>query len=80
MVEMTQRSDVRVPEADDAARRLAHAVRDACVRAALEGYEQAGLSGLCAEGRWEMAVDAMRSMELDAVVVEITECATSHRS
>src|SRR5579862_6180411 len=37
-------------------RELARAVRDACVDAALEAYETAGLGGLCAEGRWEAAV------------------------
>jgi len=55
------------------AHRLAIAVRDACVHTALEGYELAGLSGLCAEGRWEVAVDAMVSLELDSVVSEVTD-------
>ena len=54
--------------ADDGRRRLAEAVRNACLNAAVNGYEQAGISGLCAEGRWEMAVDAIRSLDLDAVV------------
>jgi len=53
---------------DAATRRLAAAVRDACLRAALEAHEQAGLGGLCAEGRWEVAVDAIRSLDVDAVV------------
>ena len=53
--------------------RLARVVREACVRAALDAYEQAGVSGLCAEGRWELAVDAMRSLDLDAVVHEHPE-------
>lgn len=53
---------------EDARQLLAQAVRDACVQAALDGYEQAGMSGLCAEGRWEMAVDAMRSLDLAAVL------------
>ena len=53
---------------DEARRLLAEVVRDACVRAALDGYEQAGMSGLCAEGRWEMAVDSMRSLDLAAVL------------
>jgi hypothetical protein len=53
--------------------RLARIVREACVRAALDAYEQAGFSGLCAEGRWEVAVDAMRSLDLDAVVQELPE-------
>jgi pentatricopeptide repeat protein len=26
-------------------------------------YEDAGISGLCAEGRWEMALDALRSID-----------------
>jgi hypothetical protein len=43
---------------------LAEAVRRRCIEAALEAYEAAGLSGLCAEGRWEAAVDAMRRLDL----------------
>jgi hypothetical protein len=52
-------------------RRIAQAVREACVRAALEGYEQAGLSGLCDEGRWEMAIDSIRSLDVDALLHEV---------
>ena len=43
------------------------------MRAALDAYEQAGVSGLCVEGRWELAVDAMRSLDLDAVIQEHPE-------
>ncbi len=46
----------------------AEAVRDACLRAALDGYERAGLGGLCEEGRWEMVLDSIRSLDVDAVV------------
>jgi hypothetical protein len=53
--------------------RLAHVVREACVRVALDAYEQAGVSGLCAEGRWELAVDAMRSLDLSAMIQEHPE-------
>ena len=53
---------------DDVARHLAREVQEACLSAALEGYEQAGLSGLCAEGRWEMAIDAVRALDLGFVV------------
>jgi formiminotetrahydrofolate cyclodeaminase len=42
----------------------AEAIRRALVDAAAAAYEDAGLSGLCAEGRWEAAVDAMRSLDL----------------
>ena len=43
---------------------MAEAVRQACIDAALRAYEDAGLSGLCHEGRWEYAVDAMRGVDL----------------
>ncbi len=49
-------------------RDLAETVRQACVRAALEAYEQAGLSGLCDEGRWEMAIDTLRTLDLDKIL------------
>lgn len=41
-------------------------VREALIRAALDGYEQAGISGLCDEGRWEAAISAMRRLDLGA--------------
>ncbi|NJD35313.1 MAG: acetyltransferase [Betaproteobacteria bacterium] len=47
---------------------LAAAVRKACVLAALDGYERAQIAGLCQEGAWEAAVDAMRMLDLDALV------------
>jgi hypothetical protein len=47
---------------------LAEAVRDACLRAAMQAYENAGISGLCGEGRWEMAVQALRGLDLRPVV------------
>jgi hypothetical protein len=43
---------------------LAAAVRDACIQAALDGYEQAQIAGLCHEGAWECAVDAIRRLDL----------------
>jgi hypothetical protein len=53
---------------DDERRRLAEAVRSACIRAALDGYEQAGVDGLCHEGAWEVAVDAIRRLDLAAIL------------
>jgi hypothetical protein len=41
-------------------------IREALIRAALDGYEQAGISGLCEEGRWEAAISAMRRIDLTA--------------
>ncbi len=48
--------------------RLAEAVRDACRKAAREAYENAGISGLCEEGRWECAISAIRALDLEAVI------------
>lgn len=42
--------------------RLATEVRDLCLQELLEAYEQAGVSGLCAEGRWEVAVGRVRAL------------------
>ena len=47
---------------------LAAAVRNACVLAALDGYERAQIAGLCQEGAWECAVDAMRMLDLKAIL------------
>jgi hypothetical protein len=47
---------------------LAEKVRAACLNAALGAYEDAGVSGLCAEGRWEAALAAIRHLDLSGVV------------
>jgi hypothetical protein len=47
--------------------RIAEAVPEECLRAALEVYERAGLADSCDEGRWEMAIDAIRSLNLHAI-------------
>jgi len=52
----------------DLKRRLAEAVRDACLKAARDAYENAGISGLCEEGRWECAVAAIRSLDIKAII------------
>ena len=44
----------------------AEAARQACIAAALAAYEEAGMLGLCAEGRWEAAISAMRTLDLRA--------------
>lgn len=52
----------------DETQHLAEKVRQACVEEALRAYEEAGISGLCAEGRWELAVDAMRNLDLGGLL------------
>ena len=52
----------------DDQKRLAQKVREACLEAALRAYEEAGISGLCYEGRWEIAIDAMRNLDLAVLI------------
>ncbi len=47
---------------------LVEQIRAACIQAALDGYEDAAADGLCAEGAWECAVDAMRRADLAALL------------
>ena len=47
---------------------MAEAVRQACIATALRAYEEGGISGLCHEGRWEYAVDAMRGLPLRPLI------------
>lgn len=46
----------------------AEQIRAALIQAALNGYEQAAMSGLCGEGAWEAAVSAMRQLDLPAAL------------
>ena len=52
----------------DSSEQLAEAVRRACLEAAVDAYEAAGAQGLCAEGRWEVAVGALRALDLHALL------------
>lgn len=45
---------------------LADRVREACIQEAIRAYEDAGISGLCHEGRFEAAVSAMRMLDLSS--------------
>ena len=47
---------------------LVETVRAACLEAALAAYEDAGIRGLCAEGRWEAALAAIRLVDLSGVL------------
>ncbi len=50
---------------------LAEAVREACLHTAMEAYEEAGISGLCREGRWELALQKMQSLDLELLVEKL---------
>ena len=47
---------------------LGEAIRDALLKAALDVYDDAGIRGLCAEGRWEIAMDAVRHFDLSQIL------------
>jgi hypothetical protein len=49
---------------------LAKRIRDACLEAVLQAYEDAGVQGLCAEGRWEAAVGALWTLDLAPLLHE----------
>ena len=52
----------------EAKRELAERVRRAVIEAALAGWEDAALAGLCGEGAFEAAVGRMRALQLEALV------------
>lgn len=51
------------PDTDDIAERT----RRACLNAALRAYEEAKLRGMCGEGAWEYAMDAIRNLDRDQI-------------
>ena len=53
---------------DEFARKVAEAVIKECRESLVAAYEDAGISGLCAEGRWEMALDSLRSIDLSKII------------
>jgi hypothetical protein len=49
----------------------AEAIRRALLAAAMAAYEDAGIQGLCAEGRWECAIQAMRGLDLTPLLAPL---------
>jgi hypothetical protein len=47
----------------DPRRELAEAVRRRCLETALAAWEEGGAAGLCAEGRWELVIAALRGLD-----------------
>jgi hypothetical protein len=43
------------------------------VGAALDAYEEAGIRGLCLEGRWEAAVAAVRQLDLSEMLEKFAD-------
>lgn len=53
--------------ADETSLRVAEALKRACIEAALAAYEDAKMRGLCHEGAWECAIEALRSLDAEAL-------------
>lgn len=47
---------------------IAEKVREACLKAAREGFLDASISGLCSEGAMEAAVGAIQSLDLNSII------------
>jgi hypothetical protein len=58
---------------------LVETVRAACLDAALLAYEDAGIRGLCADGRWEAALAAIRQLDLSGVLEPPTASSPDER-
>lgn len=50
---------------------MAEAIRSACLAAAMQGYEEARIGGLCHDGAWENAVSAIRMVDLTPVLAPL---------
>lgn len=53
---------------DEILYRLAQGVRERCIEEAQHAFEQGGMSGLCVEGRWDLAMDRLRSLDVESMV------------
>jgi hypothetical protein len=51
-------------QTEELRREIAEATQRTLVAVALQAYEEAGLSGLCGEGRWEVALGAIRDYDV----------------
>jgi hypothetical protein len=48
---------------DEAGEAVARKAIERCREAMIQAYESAGLSGLCEEGRFELALDALKNLD-----------------
>lgn len=55
-------TDLDCIKCDDFAERIAQQVWSECLEVLTKAYEDAGIAGLCGEGRWEAALGALRGM------------------
>lgn len=66
-----------MPADDDARFALANAVRHAVIDAMCAAHEDAGMQGLCGEGRFEVAIDTVRNLDLRPILAALDDGATT---
>lgn len=59
---------------------IAAKIRTEFLETAINAYEDAAADGLCAQGAWECAVDAMRRVELIDLLAEWTQTTADQTS
>ena len=47
---------------------IAEKIREECLKEFIRAYEEAGIKGLCEEGRIEYAVDSVRALDLGKIL------------
>lgn len=64
-----------MPDTSPSPHAIAEDVHRACVETTLSAYESARMDGLCHEGAWEIAVNALRQLDLDAILHKTSDTA-----
>lgn len=49
---------------------LATSVRDSCYSAAVTAYKDASTDGLCHDGAWECALEAMHGLDFESIIIK----------
>lgn len=50
--------------------KIAQKIKEACIKAAREGFQDALISGLCSEGAMEAAVSAIQNLDIQKILDE----------
>lgn len=69
---MTNSDDNRENEIQERLWQLATDARDTCFATAVTAYENASMDSLCHDGTWECALDAMQSVNFEAIIHKVT--------
>lgn len=53
---------------DEMGAKIAKTLLEECRKVLTENYESAGIRGLCHEGRWEIALESLKTLDVPSVV------------